>query len=65
MSCCKVPVIVWHTGIMTTDGGSKIRCCKIALVLEHATGDVVRELFDLFSNVFEEGVAGPQANHHD
>ena len=65
MSCCKVTVIVWHTGVMTTDGGAEIRCREVALVLEHSTGDVVGELFDLFPNVFEEGVAGPSANHHD
>ena len=65
MSCCKVTVIVWHTGVMTTDGGVEVRCREIALVLEHATGDVMGEFFDLFPNVFEESVVGPPANHHD
>jgi hypothetical protein len=31
----------------------------------HATADVVAELVDLLSDVFEESVAGPAADHHD
>ena len=34
-------------------------------VFVHATADVVTELVDLLSDVFQEGVARPAAYHHD
>ena len=56
-SCCGVSEIVGHVGIVARYGRLEIGGGKIAFVSEHSTGNVVRKLFDLFSYVFEEGVA--------
>ena len=37
---------------------------SMELKAEHARGDGVTELFNLFSDVAEEGVAQPAADHH-
>ena len=50
---------------MEGDLWSIVRCGEEGIVLEHARGYVVGELFHLFPNVSEEDVGGIAANEHD
>ncbi len=51
--------------IKVSDAGVGLRHVSVNFVNYHAFGDVVGELFDLLSDVAEEGIAGPAAQHHD
>ena len=47
------------------DPGFHFRDVSKHQICDHYFCHVVAKLFDLFSDVFEEGVTGPAAYHHD
>jgi len=52
------------TWVLGVNAWSWLAHMSMELEAEHTRGDIVTELFYLFSNVAEESVARPAADHH-
>ena len=50
--------------VMLAYSGLEIGSYEVAFMTEHASGDVVGELFNLFIDVVEEGITGLPSYHH-
>eukprot|EP00978_Attheya_sp_CCMP212_P017296 scaffold46041_cov57-Attheya_sp.AAC.3 len=57
--------IVYYERVLTRHRRVVVGCREEMLIGEHVDGHIVTEHFDLLSDVVEESVAGPPANHHD
>ena len=50
---------------MADDGRLEVKSREVTFMMEHTTGDVVGEPFNLFPDVAEEGITGTLYYHHD
>ena len=50
---------------MMADSRLEVRSYEVTFMMEHATGDIVGELFHFFPDVAEEGITEPAYYYHD
>ena len=62
--CSKVPRVIWSVHVILVDNGLEIRSCEVTFMMEHADGDIMGELFNLFFDVAEEGITEPASYHY-